>query len=136
MALLQLGSHQFEVLPLSYQQLTQRAEYRWPSLERLGREPALQFMGPGQKRIQISGLLFPEAIGGWDKFRSFERTANVGQPLMMVLGTGHVFGRVVIAGIGEVHDHIGYAGLPRKLSFDIEVMRYGGDYGGFSGWLF
>lgn len=80
--------------------------------------------------------MFPEAISGWNKFRSFKRTANVGQPLVMVLGTGLVFGRVVIVGIGEVHEHIGYAGLPRRLSFDIEVMRYGGDYGGFSGWLF
>lgn len=31
----------------------------------------------------------------------------------MVLGTGHVFGRVVIVAIGEMHEHIGYAGLPR-----------------------
>jgi phage protein U len=136
MALLQLGSHQFEVLPLTYQRLWQQADFRWPALERLGREPALQYLGPGEKRITISGLLFPEAIGGWDKFRAFERTAGAGQPMMMVLGTGHVFGRVVITSISEAHAAIGYAGLPRKLSFDIEVARYGGDYGGFSGWLF
>lgn len=136
MALLQLGSHQFEVLPLTYQRLQQQVEFRWPALERLGREPALQYLGPGEKRITISGLLFPEAIGGWDKFRAFERTASAGEPMMMVLGTGHVFGRVVITSIGETHEHIGYAGLPRKLEFDIEVARYGGDYGGFSGWLF
>jgi uncharacterized protein len=135
-ALLQLGAHQFEVAPLSYSQLQSRAEFRWPALDRLGREPALQFLGPGEKRITISGLIFPEAIGGWNRFRAFERSANAGQPMLMVLGTGHIFGRVVITAIGEVHDHIGYAGLPRKLSFDIEVARYGGDYGGFSGWLF
>ena len=107
-----------------------------PALERLGREPALQYLGPGEKRILVSGLLFPEAIGGWDKFRAFERTAGAGEPMMMVLRAGHVFGRVVITSISEVHEHIGFAGLPRKLEFDIEVARYGGDYGGFSRWLF
>jgi hypothetical protein len=135
-ALLQLGPHQFEVAPLSYSQLQSRVEFRWPAQGRLGREPALQFLGPGEKRITISGLLFPEVLGGWDAFRAFERSAASGQPMLMTLGTGHIFGRVVITAIGEVHEAIGCAGLPRKLSFDIEVARYGGDYGGFTGWLF
>ncbi len=76
--------------------------------------------------MSISGLLFPESIGGYGQYQALEATASLMRPLMMVSGFGHVFGLVVITKVGQTHKHIGARGMPRMIEFEIEVKKQGG----------
>ena len=135
-ALLALGPHVFEIAPLNYQNLQKKAEFRWAALNRLSREPARQFTGPGSTSISISGLMFPDTLHGYEDYKAIERTGRKGRPLMMVGGTGLVFGKVVILSVSETHQVIGARGAPAKMEFSIEVASYGDDRGGIFGGLF
>ncbi len=135
-ALLALGPHIFEIAPLNYQKLQKKSAFRHAEMARLAREPARQFVGPGSATVSISGLMFPDSLGGYEEYRAVERTARTGRPLMMVGGTGLVFGRVVILSVSETHQVIGARGAPAKLEFSIEVASYGDDLGGIFTGLF
>ncbi len=84
---------------------------------RLSREPTRQFTGPGSTSISISGLMFPDTLHGYEDYKAIERTGRKGRPLMMVGGTGLVFGKVVILLVSETHQVIGARGAPAKMEF-------------------
>jgi phage protein U len=126
--LLALGHHTFEIGPLNYQELSREVELRWAVMKRLGAEPVYQAVGVGEVPMSISGLLFPEAIGGWDEYQALEATARLMQPVMMIGGTGQVFGLVVITRVGQVHKHITAGGLPRMIEFSIDVKKQGSGF--------
>lgn len=123
--LLALGPHTFEVAPLNYQELTREVELRWALMNRLGAAPVYHAVGVGETSITIGGLLFPDAIGGWNEFRGLDATARAMQPVMMVAGSGLVFGRVVIIRVHEAHKSVTTGGLPRRLEFSIDIRKQG-----------
>ena len=86
---------------------------------------------PGEVPMTISGLLFPESLGGYGQYQALEATASLMRPVMMVSGFGQVFGLVVITRVGQTHKHIGARGMPRMVEFEIEVKKQGGSL--FSG---
>ncbi len=53
--MLQLGDYPFGLDTAAYQRLRRVAEYRWPAQDRIGRDPALQYVGPGRQRIEETG---------------------------------------------------------------------------------
>ena len=61
--LFQLGSFQFDLPNGVPQTLDRTAEYRWEVQDRLLRDPAAQFMGPGSQQITLDGVLFPGFSG-------------------------------------------------------------------------
>jgi len=123
--LLALGRHTFSISPLNYQELSCEAEFRWAVQNRLGADPVYQAVGAGEVPMSISGLLFPESIGGYSEYQALERTAARMRPVMMVGGFGQVFGLVVITKVGQSHKHIGAAGMPRMIEFSIDVKKQG-----------
>jgi phage protein U len=126
--LLALGRHTFEIAPLNYQELSREVELRWAAMKRLGAEPVYQAVGVGEISMTISGLLFPESIGGWAEFQALEATARLMKPVMMIGGTGQVFGLVVITKVGQIHKKVTAGGLPRMIEFSIEVKKQGADF--------
>ena len=62
--MLQLGAYQFGLNTAAFQGLQRSDDYRWPEQERLGREAALQFVGPGATTINLDGVIYPEWRGG------------------------------------------------------------------------
>ncbi len=134
--LLALGWHTFQITPLNYQELSREAEFRWAVQNRLGADPVYQAVGPGEVPMSISGLLFPESLGGYGQYQALEATASLMRPVMMVSGFGHVFGLVVITKVGQTHKHIGARGMPRMIEFEIEVKKQGGSLFSSIGGLF
>lgn len=123
--LLALGPHTFAVTPLNFHELSRDLELRWAAMRRLGAAPFYQAIGVGETAMVITGLLFPDAIGGWNEFRALEATARQMKPVMMVAGSGIVHGLVVITHISEAHRSIGAAGMPRMVEFAIDVNLQG-----------
>jgi len=122
-----LGAFRFGVMGDSYQELTRKAGYRWEGQDRLGREPAQQFVGPGAEEITLSGVIYPHYRGGLRQVEVMRLIARTGTPLMMVDGLGWVWQRWVIIEVTETKSVLFSDGTPRKIEFRVVLRSYGED---------
>lgn len=123
-----LGPYRFALSTSAYQQLKRSIEYRWQAQERIGNDPAMQFIGPGKEQIGLEGVIYPEFRGGLQQINLMKLTADIGEPLLMVDGTGQVWGRWVILQIEETREIFFENGVPRKISFSLTIAKYGEDF--------
>lgn len=122
-----LGAFRFGVNRASYQSLSRRAEYRWGQLDRIGRSPAQQYLGPGAEEMTLQGVIYPHFRGGLRQVEAMRLVARQGKPLMMVDGLGWVFDPWVIASVNETKSVFLAGGAPRRIEFQMTLRSYGGD---------
>lgn len=131
--LLALGPHIFEIAPLNFQQIERSTEALWPTISRFGGRPGRQFTGYGDDRLTITGLLFPDEMGGRAEYEAIRVTQAAARPILMLgWATGlsmaaTLFGRVVILNVQDTQSLINRQGFGRKIEFSIEVAPFSGD---------
>lgn len=122
--LMALGAFRFEVSTAAYNSLRDVAEYRWAPQDRVGVEPALQYLGPGPRTVEIDGVIFPLYAGGLDQINRMRRMAAGGAALLMVSGRGDVLGLWVIERVEETTSHHLRHGEPRKQEYRLALRHY------------
>lgn len=122
--LFQLGSFQFDLPNGVPQSLERTAEYRWESQERLLRDPALQFVGPGSQAITLDGVLFPGFTGRQTTIETLRELAAKGEPQMLSDGIGRVYGKWAITSLREGLGTFAPGGGARQISFTVNLSRY------------
>lgn len=122
-----LGAFRFGVNRANYQTFTRSASWRWEAQDRLGRNPALQFLGPGTDEISLQGVIYPHFRGGLRQVELMRFVANAGQPLILVDGLGWVWDRWVITSVEETKTLFLADGAPRKIEFSVGLKAYGSD---------
>jgi len=131
MPLLSLGPHVFEIAPLNFQAIERTTEALWPAISRFGGAPGRQFTGFGEDPITISGLLYPDELGGRAEFEAIRATQRAARPVLMVgwaAASGmaaRIFGQVVILAVSDQQTAINRSGAGRRLAYDIEVAPFG-----------
>lgn len=141
--LMTLGGFQFEINTAAHDQLKRESAYRWEKQDRLGREPAMQFIGKGEEKISLNGTIYPHFRGGLGQINTMRRMADDGEPLQLIDGLGNVFGRYCILQVQETQAVYVGPGIPRRMDFSLELSRYGEDQfnggggsgGGWGGWF-
>ena len=123
--MLALGPYRFSLNTSAYQSLKRSSEYRWPSIERIGKEPLLQAIGPGCDHIELDGVIYPHFRGGLGQINAMRDSAQRQEPLMLINGQGNVLGRFVITQIEETQNTFLPDGVPRKIEFRMSLERYG-----------
>ncbi len=126
--MLALGDFMFSLETAPYQTSDDSAPFRWPAQARIGREPALQFVGPGTRTLSLQGVIYPTFKGGLGQMDTLREMANQGEPLILVSGQGHVMGKWVITQVEESRSTFMAAGLPRKITFTLSLQQYGEDH--------
>lgn len=126
-----LGPYRFELATAAYQSLIRSTVYRWESQERIGRHPALQFIGEGHTNVDLDGVIYPSFAGGLGQIDLMRAIAGFGTPLMLIGGTGRVFGSFAILSVDETQTYFHADGTARKLEFAISLQSYGADRGFF-----
>lgn len=124
-----LGDFRFGLDTAAYQTLTRATEYRWESQERIGRHPAMQFIGEGHTTIDLDGAILPLFRGGLSQIDRMRTIAGQGTPKMLVSGRGKVFGLFAIMSVSETQTIFLPDGTARKLEFSISLQSYGADRG-------
>jgi len=124
-----LGAFRFGVTGSSYQSLRRSAQFRWEKLDRTGRAPALQFMGPDAEEITLEGVIHPHFRGGLRQVEFMRMAAQLGTPMMMVDGLGWVWDRWVIVNVEETKSVLMADGAPRQIDFRVLLRAYGDDLG-------
>ncbi|MDJ0824255.1 MAG: phage tail protein [Rhodobacter sp.] len=122
-----LGLFRFGVNRAAYQTLTRETGFRWAQMDRVGRKPALQFLGPDAAVITLEGVIYPHFKGGLRQVELMAAMAGLGQPMMLVDGLGWVWSRWVIESVTEKKSFFLGDGAPRKIEFSMTLKAYGGD---------
>lgn len=126
-ALFQLGDFQFSLPNGAPQTLERTADYRWDVQERLLREPAAQFLGPGEQTITLDGTLYPGLSGRQGTMQQLRDIAVRGEPLMLTDGMGRVHGKWALRRVREGQSTFFSTGAARAITFSLELTRYGED---------
>ena len=127
LVMMALGVFRFGVAGADYQSLRRKAEWRWASADRLGRKPALQYLGPGAQEITLEGVVYPHFRGGLRQVELMRAQAGLGRPLMLTDGLGWVFDRWVIVKVEETRSVLMGDGTPQKIEFRVTLRAYGED---------
>ena len=125
--LMTLGGFQFAITTAAHESLQRDTAYRWEKQDRLGREPAMQYIGPGEDRITLAGRIYPHYRGGLGQLDTMREIAGDGEPQQLVDGLGNVLGPYCITRITEGQVAYVGPGIPRRVDFTIELARYGAD---------
>jgi len=122
MILMSLGMFPFHVPTLAYDELQRRADWRHERSKRVGARDAVQFVGPGNDTISISGAAYAELSQGRASLDELRDMANTGEHWPLVDGAGRVYGSYVITAIDERHKHMFDDGTPRRIDFAVDLL--------------
>jgi phage protein U len=122
-----VGTYPFSIRTAAYEQLQRTMSWRWEQQDRVGRRPAMQYLGPDLMEVTLSGVIFPHWNGGRHQLDAMRAEAGRGRPLIMVDGTGRPWGDFVITQIDETHSDVDRDGTPREQAFTMTLREYGGD---------
>jgi len=121
--MLALGMFVFMRQTLPYQTLQRDAEYRWPSNLRVGKRDAFQYLGPGEEKITLAGVLYPELTGGKMTMTTVRLMAEEGRAWSLLDGGGTIYGMYVINNVSETSSVFFSDGTPRKIDFTMTLTR-------------
>lgn len=132
--MLRLGDFNFAVDTAAYQKYVAKYAARWPAQERLGREPALQFVGMDSPEVTLDGVVYPTFSGNRQtSIVPLREKLMTGNPCQMVTGTGAVCGFWSILNVSDTRSYFLDNGEGRKIEFSLSIKYYGPDYSGQSG---
>ena len=125
--MMRLGQFDFSLSTAAYQQFSRATAYRWQGQNRYGQLPAQQFTGYGDDTITLAGVIIPEFSGGLHQLDKLRAEADKGAPLPLIDGLGQLWWPWVIQSIEETQAVLLSNGLPRRLEFNLKLIRYGLD---------
>lgn len=112
------------------EQLERETSYRWQGIDRIGRKPAQQFLGPDADKIRLSGVIFPHYRGGLTQIEQMRSQAGRGIPLPLVYAferVGQYCGLWCVTAISEVRSVMLDTGGARRIDFNLTLTEYGED---------
>lgn len=125
MSMLQIGSVAFSTTGPHFDKLKHAAKFEWARQRRFGRRDALQWTGEADEDVHITGTIYTDYYAGFDALAELRTMAR--QPQMLVSGAGDVFGRWCILEVSNEQTLQDASGVPRKVTFDLHLSRYGED---------
>lgn len=125
--MLALGDFRFSTAENAYQSLRRSDAWRWATQDRIGREPAMQFVGRGKATVEIDGVILPHYKGGLKQVDAMRALADKGEPLLLVDGYGNIWGRWQIERLEETQTKPLANGAPRRIEFRLSLGKYGDD---------
>ncbi|NLS55686.1 phage tail protein [Hafnia alvei] len=121
--MLTLGLFVFQLQTLPYQSLQQSLDYRWPSNNRIGQRGAYQFLGIGEDKITLSGVLLPEITGGALSMLALKTMAELGKAWPLIGGDGAIYGMYVVASMTKTQSVFFADGSARRIEFSMTLTR-------------
>lgn len=121
--MMSLGMFVFSLSTLAYQELQRQTDWRHPTTNRVGANPARQFVGKGEDTITMPGILLPELAGTAMSLDALRTMADTGKAYPLVEGTGRILGVWVIESISETRTLFFRDGAARRIEFSITLER-------------
>lgn len=117
------GVFVFELKTVPFQTLSEEVSYRYPTNQRFGERPAVQFAGLGEEKITLSGTLYPEITGGRLSLELFKRQCEFGYGLPLISGNGAVWGFYIVESFKVDREEFFKDGTAKKMSFTFALKK-------------
>lgn len=121
--MLALGMFVFSLHTAAYQEMQRQTDWRHPSSNRIGAQPARQFLGRGEDAITLPGIILPELAGTVLSLDALRLMADTGKAWPMVEGTGRLCGLWVIENLTETRSLFFRDGAARRIEFNLSLKR-------------
>ncbi|PHI29252.1 MULTISPECIES: phage tail protein [Budviciaceae] len=118
-----LGMFPFMLKTVPYQEFQQTKSWRFPTNNRVGKSPAVQFTGINNDTITLSGVLLPEFTGGRLSMFGLKTMADAGMAWPLIESSGAIYGMFVIESITENKSFFFKDGTARRIEFTINLKR-------------
>lgn len=126
--MLRLGDFDFEIATAAYQKYVAKHGAKWAEQERLGRDPALQFVGRSTTEITLDATVYPAVAGSREaSLIPLRRMLAEARPHQMVTGVGDVCGLWVLAEVSDTRTFFTDDGEARKIELSLALKYYGPD---------
>lgn len=119
-----LGPFRFSLSTACYDELSRSSQWDWPEVPRVGAMPALQYTGPRNDTMTMTGRIIPGFTGGVEQLAQMRALADLGRPLFLVDGMGRVHGNWVIESVRDNGTAHFKDGMPRIAQFEIALKKY------------
>lgn len=118
-----LGMFAFTFASAPLQDRAEKKEWRFAEGDRVGARPAVQFLGPGDDTVTLTGMILPGFAGAFTSIETLERMAGEGQAWPLLEGDGRVLGNFRIDGIDVKKGRFLDTGEARRGEFSIDLKR-------------
>lgn len=118
-----LGLFVFMLKTAPYQQLQHQRSWRFPTNSRVGVRPSMQFLGPDNDTITLTGVLLPEMTGGRLTLFALEQIAELGRAWPLIEGSGAIYGMFVIESVSKTSTEFFSNGACRRIEFTLTLRR-------------
>lgn len=118
-----LGMFVFMLKTVPYQELQLQRSWRFPANSRVGVRPSLQFLGPDNDTLTLSGVLLPEITGGRLTLYALEQIAELGRAWPLIEGSGTIYGMFVIESLSQAKAEFFSNGECRRIEFTLTLKR-------------
>ena len=118
-----LGLFVFMLKTVPYQELQHQRSWRFPTSSRVGVRPSVQFLGPDNDTITLSGVLLPEITGGRLSLYALEQIAELGRAWPLIEGSGTIYGMFVIESLSQTKAEFFQSGDCRRIEFTLTLKR-------------
>lgn len=122
--MLMLGGFKFSLNTAVFSEVRRSTAWRWPAQERVGQLDALQFTGPGEDRVVLPGVIYPDFRGGPTQLDELRSIAERGKPVRLISAGGAMLGAWVIESIEETASGFKVDGAPRKQEFQVTIRKF------------
>lgn len=118
-----LGLFVFMLKTVPYQELQFQRSWRFPANNRVGVRPSLQYLGPDNDTLTLSGVLLPEITGGRLSLLALEKIAELGRAWPLIEGSGTIYGMFVIESLSQTKAEFFNDGACRRIEFTLTLKR-------------
>lgn len=128
-----LGDLQFRTLPFSVGDVAASRAADWAPKDVIGTMRPREYVGPGDERLSLSGVLFPLALaagseghsdgGGLRHLDRLEAMQRAGVPFPLVRGDGRHMGWFVIESVTRGDSRLTAVGIGRQVDYGIQLVR-------------
>lgn len=117
------GFFVFSLKNLPYQTMKINKSWNYVANERVNRRPALQYTGPNNDTVTLSGSIYTEITNGRLSLELLERMAYLKTPLPLIEGTGVPLGFFVLVSVERTHSELNRNGSPMKIDFTMVLKK-------------
>ena len=117
------GFFVFSLKTLPYQEMTLNKSWNWASNNRVNKRSALQFTGPNNETISLSGSVYSEITHGRVSLEVLERMAYLSIPMPLIEGDGVPLGFFVLNSVEKTYTELNRHGSPLKIDFTINLTK-------------
>ncbi len=118
-----IGSVVFDVVSPNIHEIARKSGGDYASKAVMGRRPTLEWVGEADEEWELTGRLFPEALGGLKDMQELHDQRVAGKALPFMRGDGVPLGWVVITVVSEKSSNLGSDGVGRVIEVGISVKR-------------